>query len=211
MRRKYTAAKCLAAAALLGIGWMLFRDGPGAGRERRVGTTVFLGDSITEFCDLAAYYPGLDAVNEGISGDTTGGMLERLERVYADAPKAVVILGGINDILSGGEDGQVVENLSAIVRNIHERLPGAKIAVQSVYPIAEGEDLYFTGRIQAVNARLEALAEELDFRYIDVFSVTRTEDGRLNGAYSDDGLHPNSAGYQAACPVVREAIAEMTG
>lgn len=210
MRGKRIAAKCLAAAALVGIGGMLLWTGSRAGREKKTGAVVFLGDSITEFCDLAAYYPGLDAVNQGIAGDITAGMLERLDRVYAAGPEVVVVHGGINDILSGWEDDEVVDNLRAIVENIHEHLPEAKVAVQSIYPIAEGPDLYFTGRIRAVNARLAAMAGELDYLYIDVFPALQTEDGRLDDRYSADGLHPNDAGYQAASPVIRKAIEKLT-
>ena len=34
------------------------------------GGVVFVGDSITDFCNLDAYYPKFNAVNRGISGDT---------------------------------------------------------------------------------------------------------------------------------------------
>lgn len=205
-RRGRAAAKVLAAAALLGIAGALLWAGPRAGRPEAAGQVVFLGDSITEYCDLAAYYPGLNAVNQGVAGDTTGGMLERLEQVYAVGPRTVVIQGGVNDLLSGYEVEQVVENLRAIVQSVHERLPGARVVVQSVYPVGEGEGLYFTRRIQDVNARLAAMAEELDYRYADVYAALQTEDGRLDGRCSDDGLHPNDAGYQAACPVVLAAL-----
>ncbi len=200
------AAKVLAAAALLGFGGVLAWAGFGAGRPAQVGEVVFLGDSITEYCDLAACYPGMSTVNLGIAGDTTGGMLRRLEQVYAAGPRVVVVHGGINDLLSGSDGGQILENLSAIVQSVHESLPEARVVVQSLYPIGEGEDLYFTGQIRDINARLEARAAELDYRYADVYDALCTADGRLDGRYSDDGLHPNGAGYLAACPVVRAAV-----
>lgn len=205
-RRGLAAVKVLAAVALLGLGGMLVWAGPRMGRTAALGQVVFLGDSITEYCDLRAYYPDLDAVNQGVAGDTTAGMLERLEQVYAAEPGYVVVHGGVNDLLAGGESEQVAENLCAIVQNIHERLPRARVVVQSLYPVGEGEGLYFTRRIQDVNLRLKSLAKELDFGYADVYSALRTSDGRLDGRYSDDGLHPNAAGYQAACPIVRAAL-----
>lgn len=210
-RRELAVVKILAAAALLGIGGALLWAGPRAGRTQPLGEVVFLGDSITEYCDLAVYYPDLEAVNEGIAGDTTGGMLGRLEQVYAAGPSFVVVHGGINDLLSGYSADQIVDNLRAIVQNIRERLPDARIVLQSLYPIAEGEDLYFTGQIRAINARLEQLAGETSCRYADVFSALQTADGRLDSRYSDDGLHPNAAGYEAACPVVREALDKAAG
>lgn len=205
------AAKALAAAALLGIGGVLAWAGFGAGRPVQMGEVVFFGDSITEYCDLAAYYPGLDTVNQGIAGDTTDGMLRRLEQVYAAGPQIVVILGGVNDILSGYDAEHVLNNLSAIVRSIHERLPQARVVVQSIYPVAEGDDLCFTRQIRDVNARLEEQAAELDYRYTNVYDVLCTEDGRLDRLYSDDGLHPNDAGYRIACPLVRAAVEKAAG
>ena len=206
-----TAAKCLAAVALACIGGLLLWEGARADRPVPEGAVVFLGDSITEFCDLTTFYPELDTVNQGISGDTTAGMLDRLGRVYAAQPEIVVVHGGINDILSGWGEDQVEENLDQIVRSIHEALPQAKVVVQSLYPIAEGEERYFTGIIQRVNACLKARAGELEYVYADVFPALQTSDGRLDSRYSEDGLHPNAAGYEAAAPVVRRAIEQAAG
>ena len=205
----------LAAAGLLAAGSALLAGGFGGSGGQdpasRPGRTVFFGDSITEFCDLAAFYPGLDAVNRGVAGDTTGDMLRRLDRaVYAQKPGAVVILGGINDLLSGYTADQTAEDLLAIVRGVRENLPEAAVVVQSVYPVAEGSGLYMTGLIREVNGRLEAMAEELGYRYADVFGALCTADGQMNGEYSYDGLHPNDAGYQAVRPVLTAALETVT-
>lgn len=207
-RRGRVTIRVLAAAALAGMAAAIFWAGPRAGREAQGEgeTAVFFGDSITEYCDLQTYYPGLRTVNEGIAGDTTGGMLERMDRVYAADPSVVVVLGGVNDLLSGYSAGQVTANLRSIVQNLHENLPKARIVVQSIYPIADSTDLYYTDIICAVNDALRSMAAELDYTYADVYAALQTADGRLDGRYSDDGLHPNDAGYRAACPVVRAAI-----
>ena len=173
------------------------------------GTVVFLGDSITDFCQLDRYYPGLNAVNQGISGDTTGGMLERVDAdVCAREPQAVVFLGGINDIFMGVEDEAIVSNIRAIVDRIHAALPDTQIIVQSVYPVEEFGSLALTGHVQAVNERLRAQAKEGGYAYADVYSVLAGSDGRLTHGLADDGLHPNDAGYTAAQPVVAQAIKE---
>ena len=171
------------------------------------GTAVFLGDSITEFCDLERFYPGLHTVNRGISGDITAGMLERVQQdVCALAPQIAVVHGGINDIFLGVDDGTVVGNLMDIVAAIRQALPQTQVLVQSVYPVADGADLALTGHIRAINQRLQALAEEKDYAYVDVFSALAAEDGRLTAGYADDGLHPNDAGYAAVQPVLSQAI-----
>ncbi len=210
------------AAVALGAGGLLLGNG-GASALRRTlfgaesfadwdGTAVFLGDSITDFCDLGYYYPGLNAVNEGISGDVTGHMLERLDgSVLAYEPDILVLLGGINDLYTGVSDDEIVANLTAIADGTLARFPDAAVLVQSIYPVADGPDLTATGRIRAINSRLEALAEEHGYTYVDVFSALCTADGRLDERYSYDGLHPNDAGYQAVRPVLAAAIEAVTG
>lgn len=208
----------LAAAGLLAVGSVMLSGGPERGSVSRGswadwdGTAVFLGDSITDFCDLKTYYPGLPAANQGVSGDTTENIMARLDRaVFALSPEVLVLHGGINDLLQGREDGYIVEQLRAIIEAVQARLPDTRIILQSLYPVAEGEDLYFTGHIRAVNEKLEGMAEELDVLYVDVFSVLQAPDGRLQSRYSDDGLHPNAAGYGAVQPVLTEALARVIG
>lgn len=212
-RRALVLLGALAAAALMLYGGsaMLRRDELPAAADWTGwdGTVVFLGDSITEFCDLEHYYPGLRTVNKGIAGDTTGGMLERVDAdVCALSPSVAVVHGGINDIFMGVSDDTVVENLQAIVSHIREALPETQIIVQSVYPVEEFSDLEITGHVRAVNERLAAQAKQNGYTYVDVYSALAAEDGRLTHGYADDGLHPNDAGYTAVQPVLAQAIRE---
>ena len=173
------------------------------------GTVVFLGDSITDFCDLGHYYPGLNAVNEGISGQTTGEILDRMERsVYAREPDAVVVLAGINDLFLGYGRDQVLQNLLAIVQGIRQRLPGSAVLVQSLYPVGPDRDPAgtVTADVKAINGQLEQLAGQYGYRYVDLFGALSTEDGFLDMAYSDDELHPNDAGYRAVQPGLTRAL-----
>ena len=173
------------------------------------GRAVFFGDSITDYCDLGEYYPGLNAVNLGVAGNTTEDMLDRLGAVYDLEPDIVVILGGVNDLLLDIPEDVVISHLRAIIRGIQENVPDAKILLLSVYPVSEGDTLLFNRRIKTFNGRLEGACFELGCTYADVFSALSTEDGRLKDGYSYDGLHPNEAGYAAACPVVAAALKDM--
>ena len=181
--------------------------------EQWGGRVVFLGDSITEFCDLGAYYPGLNAVNSGISGDTTSGILERMDSsVYAYEPQVVVLLAGINDLLSGTDEAAVIQNLFAIVAGIHEHLPACRVIVQSVYPVHPWYGAEAAERIRTVDRALQTGAEERQYTYLDLFSVLKAADSDgLDERYSDDGLHPNDAGYRAVQPVLAEALKDVIG
>ena len=211
-----------AAGVLLGIG--VAADAKEHGRTVRQtlfgaasfaewdGKAVFFGDSITDYCDLEVYYPGLNAVNMGISGDTTGGMLERIERsVYSQEPDVVVFLGGVNDILSGYDDSATVANIRAILEGVRANLPKAEVLVQSIYPVSEYAGSDFNSHIRAVNDEIKNMAKELGCRYVDVYSAMATAEGRLDGRYSYDGLHPNEEGYAVACPIVAKELEKITG
>jgi len=77
--------------------------GPPAADENRV---VFMGDSITEGWHLDQSFPGKPYINRGISGQTTPQMVLRFHQDVVNLkPKAVVILGGINDIAGNGPNG----------------------------------------------------------------------------------------------------------
>jgi hypothetical protein len=64
------------------------------------GAIVFLGDSITQgWGDVGSSFPGVKVANRGISGDTTRGVLIRLqEDVISLNPRGVVLLIGTNDL-----------------------------------------------------------------------------------------------------------------
>ena len=72
------------------------RLAPPAPGEKRV---VFLGDSITDLWNLAAYFPSRPYVNRGIGGQVTPQLVARFHAdVIALKPSAVVILAGVNDV-----------------------------------------------------------------------------------------------------------------
>src|SRR5580704_8643449 len=74
--------------------------------EQDQGAFVFLGDSITQGWgdDMKGGFPGLKVANRGISGDTTRGVLIRLDTdVLALHPDGVVILIGTNDLEEGAD------------------------------------------------------------------------------------------------------------
>jgi hypothetical protein len=81
------------------------------------GAVVFLGDSITQgWKTLAKVFPDFKVVNRGIGGDTTRGVLYRLNAdVLALKPAAVVLLIGINDLGLGGKPEDIANNIKTIL------------------------------------------------------------------------------------------------
>lgn len=183
------------------------------------GCVVFVGDSITDGCDLDAYYPTLHAVNRGIAGATSYDLVAHMKlAVYDLKPSLVVLLIGTNDYQRSASHGNdaILANYRKILAGIHERLPDTKVLVQSVYPISDvsfrKHYRYGHGHITALNEGIAALAEEYGYRYADVFSLLSTGDEEINMDYTEDGLHPNDAGYRVISayltPIIEEMMAE---
>ena len=167
------------------------------------GGVVFVGDSITDFCNLDAYYPKFNAVNRGISGDTIEGIRGRLdESVFGLSPSLVVILGGANNFAEGYDDVEthIIETYKDILSQIKARLPKTQIIVQSIYPVSDvsfhNRYKYGHGHIESINQKLKELVESMGYKFADVYSVLNSGDEEFNSKYTDDGLHPNKNGYK---------------
>jgi hypothetical protein len=90
---------------------------------------IMLGDSITWLADWNALLPGISVANRGIPGDTTRGVLSRLDAVLAIHAKCAALLIGVNDVLSGVPTDLIAANYAAIVSRLRE---------SGIFPIAEG-------------------------------------------------------------------------
>jgi lysophospholipase L1-like esterase len=183
---------------------------------------VFIGDSITDLWSRAAggFFPGRPYINRGISGQTTPQMLIRFwPDVIALQPKVVVILAGTNDI--AGNTGPMTlsmteDNLTTMAELA--RAHGIRVVLASLLPVSdysnnrEGKPVKQTerrppGQIKALNEWIKRYAGENRYGYLDYFTAMVDESGMLKKELSNDGLHPNAAGYAAMQPLVEQAIA----
>jgi lysophospholipase L1-like esterase len=196
---------------------------PKAG-ERRV---VFFGDSITDNWSKANYggfFPGKPYVNRGIGGHTTAQMLVRFRAdVLALKPRAVVILAGTNDI--SGNAGPTTP--SAIKDNLMSmaelaRTAGVKVVFASILPITDdkkdraGAPILHTATrppdvIRELNDWMAAYCKKNRHVFLDYFKAVADERGFLKSDLTDDGLHPNAAGYAVMAPLAEKAIAAAIG
>ena len=160
---------------------------------------VFIGDSITDGYKLDNYYADLDLAtyNRGINGDTSSGVLARLQTSLIDlAPSKVVLMIGINDIGLGRTNDEIIANYTAILSNIKPNLPTTKVFCMSVLPVGtQLLDYISNEQVVDLNSKISQLAAQRDCQFVDIYSDFVTQDGLINPEYTIDGIHPNAVGY----------------
>jgi lysophospholipase L1-like esterase len=181
-----------------------------------------MGDSITDSWDNPSnggFFPGKPYINRGISGQTTPQMLIRFRRdVIALKPKVVLILAGTNDI--AGNTGPttleaIEDNLTAMAElaKLHKiRVVFASLLPISDYEVRNGQPIIQSvkrppDKIKALNGWMKSYADANGLVYLDYFSAMVDDKGFLKDELSNDGLHPNPAGYAVMNPLAEAAIA----
>ena len=176
---------------------------------------VFMGDSITDNWGrkYGKFFEGKPYINRGIGGQTTPQMLIRFRPdVIALKPQVVVILAGTNDI--AGNTG--VMTLEAIEDNLASMAELAKannirVVFASVMPVCDYIRPQTARRppekIIALNAWIKDYAAKNNHVYLDYYSAMLDDKQMLRQEITDDGLHPNAAGYEIIAPLAEKAIA----
>ncbi len=183
---------------------------------------VFMGDSITDLWvqpRFGGFFPGKPYIGRGISGQTTPQMLVRFRAdVIALRPLVVVILAGTND-LAGNTGPITVEETEGNLASMAElaRANGIRVVLSSVLPVSNyGHDLEGNPvdmrikrppeKILELNVWIRKYAAVNGEVYLDYFSAMVDDRGLLKKDLSEDGLHPNSAGYAVMGPLAEKAI-----
>lgn len=181
-----------------------------------------LGDSLTfgygvrasqRWTSLAAAESGWKITNLGLSGDTTGGMLARLQSriLSAGAPSScpgerpvVMLMGGCNDIFYSGTDQGARANMGAMA----QQLLAAGITPLIGIPMNIGSRGFPEqwGTLVDFSAAGKQLSSYCDWltAYAAAFRLPTVDfrpDFLLPGGGPDDslyldGLHPNTEGHR---------------
>jgi acyl-CoA thioesterase I len=160
---------------------------------------VALGDSLTAGYGLPAdaAFPvrlqaalkarGFDVemVNGGVSGDTSAGLLARLDWALGDAADAAIVEIGANDMLRGLDPQQTEKNIDAILARLRQRKIPFLIAGMRAAPNLGGP---YAARFEPL---YKALAQKYQAPLYPFFleGVAGHPDLQL-----PDGLHPNPKG-----------------
>lgn len=172
---------------------------------------VYLGDSITD--NWISADPGMfsdDVLDRGISGQTSPQLLLRFyQDVVALHPRVVHIMVGTNDI--AGNTGPLV--VGDYENNIRAMLDLAlrndiKVILAGIPPsrYLGWAQVDPRPQIRQLNSWLEDEARRRGIEFLDYTSALATDDGSFDDALSNDGVHPNRAGYARMRPLAERAV-----
>ena len=161
---------------------------------------IMLGDSITDGGEWEQLLKGYNVANYGIPGDTTDGILCRLQEIYMANPQKVFIMVGTNDIYFSGSNINdsytimtIFNNYQEIVNSLSE--DGIEVIVQSTLNVLDENTGRNNNDINTLNNLLHKFCMEKNITFLDVNSVL-AKDGVLQKQFTRDGVHINEKGYE---------------
>lgn len=166
--------------------------------------TVVVGDSLSLWMPSEWLPQDQFWLNQGISGDTTAGILQRLSAFDRTRPTTIHVMAGINDLKNGVPEAEVVANLHQIMRQLKQRHPQAHIVIHSILPTRWPN--LSSDRIQRVNQQVATLAAQEGVDFLNLEQVFADNSGNLRRELTTDGLHLNPSGYQVWQSAIRYAM-----
>jgi hypothetical protein len=151
---------------------------------------IMLGASIMEMGEWHQLFPNISILNRGIGGDTSDGVLDRLQEITRRQPKTVFLMIGLNDLMIGIPPRTVEENIKSIVSALSGS--GIKPIVQSILFVADDPEL--NTKIKTLNDALSRWCSNSNITYVDLNSFL-APDGKLLQHHTSDGIHLIGSAY----------------
>lgn len=150
-----------------------------------------IGDSITDrglWCELIKRN---DIINRGISGDTTSGVLNRLDSLNSELKQAFIMIG-INDLLKGKSVEYVFGNYKKIITVLRNK--NVTPIIQSTLYVGKNAPKIYNEKVKQLNSLLQEYTAKNKIKYIDLNNEL-APNGFLLQKYSLDGLHLTGEAY----------------
>jgi lysophospholipase L1-like esterase len=181
---------------------------------------LFMGDSITDFWRnetgpnagkpvLDKYFGNLKVANFGIAGDTTQGVLYRLQHGEGQgfSPKAVMLMIGTNN--TGRNTGpEIAEGIGAVVLELQKDFPKAKILLLGIFPRSTAKDPVRT-TLAEINTIISKLHDGDRVHYLDIGAKFLDAEKSISKEIMSDALHPSPKGYEIWAEAVKEPLANL--
>ncbi len=170
---------------------LLEQEADNAAQQKPKHLTVLVGDSLSQFFPPQMLPPQRNWLKQGIAGETTTGLLQRLQMFDRTQPEVIFVMIGTNDLSQEAEDKLILANQQKIMHYLHQAHPDSQIIFQSILPRTDK----FNYRIEPLNRQLAAIAEAENVYYLNLYPLFADAQGNIRSELSTDGLHLNSSGY----------------
>jgi lysophospholipase L1-like esterase len=181
---------------------------------------LLMGDSITDFWRNAegpfAGKPVLDKhfgqwkiANFGIAGDTTQGVLYRLQNGEGKgfSPRAIMLMIGTNNT-ARNTAAEIAEGVGAVVLELQRDFPQAKILLLGVFPRGRPNDPV-RATIADINRSIAKLHDGNKVHYLDIGAQFLDASGTIQPDIMSDLLHPGPKGYEIWAQAVKEPLTRL--
>ena len=184
-------------------------------REINAGKrVVFIGTQVTAGWNLPQFFPDMEAVNRGISGQRMAGFLLRFRPDVVElAPKAVVIEFSSysfrpENIVKELED--YIATMADIARfhNI-EPLLSTVIPVGRDFEIEENGDYEILDSISMFNSWLREYVDQNKIKMADFAGAVADSNGLFDPQYSAGQIILNDAGYERISSLIAPILMEI--
>ena len=164
-------------------------------------TILALGDSLTEGLGVAeneAYPAQLEAalkqagyvnakvINSGLSGETSSGLVNRLDWVLKTKPDITILTTGANDAMRGIEVPTIDKNIRTTIKRLQDEGSVVVLGGMQIYDNL-GDDY-----VKSFSAIYPKIAKDTGVAFIPFFLEGVGGDRSLNQA---DAIHPTKEGY----------------
>jgi lysophospholipase L1-like esterase len=151
-----------------------------------------IGDSITQDGSWHRLLQRDDIVNRGIAGDTSKGLLRRVDRLEPSIKKAFIMIG-INDLIWNETIEHIFHNYTQIVDRLKSKCI-TPVVQSTLYAGKESANRY-NSHIEVLNSELKEYCKEEDIQFIDLNDILSPY-GQLDDRFTIDGIHLGDEAYR---------------
>lgn len=162
------------------------------------GSAVFTGSSsVRMWKNLQEQFPDVSIINSAFGGSTADQLLLHLDKtVLRYEPSKVFIYEGDNDINSGQEISNIMENLDELVTKIHAKYPNTIVNLIAAKPSPSRWEKKVS--YLALNDLIRQYATTHDkVNIVNVWDIMLDDAGMpRSDIFIGDNLHMNEKGYE---------------
>jgi lysophospholipase L1-like esterase len=170
------------------------------------GEIIFLGDSRVEYVDWNEVLERSDVCNRGISGDTTAGIVQRLQVSLPGVVRVCIVQAGVNDVWRGVPNNVIQQNYQQIIRCIVEEKRADVILTAIV--LVDEQRAALNLEIAKLNTVLLAMCQNPGLHWLDL-NETLAPAGYLESRFTDDGTHLTGEAYKAIAEPLRKSLEKV--